>query len=386
MDIKEAFYTLHGAIDSMKDNEHVLACDTQLDYVDNEGRHINRVGKKFMTCPNIQQGGLAYFQRLVNVHGPHFYEILLPDRASKIFVDIETTNGVYEKVKQGVETFVKMLQMWVESQGGIVDNFPFRILDSSNEKKASFHVVGGPYLKNPYHVGALIRRLTLFIYSARYEETQQKFDFESFFDNDGNYIIDEQIYTHNRQFRLCNMCKLSPNPRYLKGCTTPESIVQIIDSVYNMTCLEIDETEPMSTSKKATDIFTMADDSWVRVISISNSMKGIRATLPDSLLKIRTWIEVWMGHGKITGTTFDVRNGYYKFTTSCKKCQSAKRFHKSNHTYVILNPWQRLVHQKCFDENCTRAEFKIPVPDELWLTWSQYMSKNIHITTVKASC
>ena len=225
----KAFYTLQDAIDVMKDDEHVLACDTQL---------AERIGKKFMTCPNIRtEKGLAHFQRLVKVHGPHFYEILLPDRASRIFVDIETENGVYEKVKRGVETFVKMLQMWVESQGGIVDNFPFHILDSSNEKKASFHVVGGPCLKNPYHVGALVRRLTLFIYSARYEETQQNFDFESLFDNDGNYIIDEQIYTHNRQFRLCNMCKLSSNPRYLRGCTTPESIIQEIDSVFNIAFL-----------------------------------------------------------------------------------------------------------------------------------------------------
>ena len=378
MQSNKTFYTLQGAIDSMKDGEHVLACDTQLS---------GRVGKKFMTCPYIKtEKGLIHLKRLIKLHGPHFYEILLPDRASRIFVDIETENGVYENVKRGVETFVKMLQMWVESQGSIVENFPFHILDSSNEKKCSFHVVGGPCLKNPYHVGALIRRLTLFIYSARYEENQHNFDFESLFDKDGNYIIDEQIYTHNRQFRLCNMCKLSPNPRYLKGCTTPESLVQLLDSDFHLTCLEIDDVEPCSTSKKAMDIFTRADGSWVRVLSVGGSMKGIKATLPDSLMKIRIWLEVWMGHGKITGTTFDIRNGYYRFTTSCKKCQIAKRFHKSNHTYIILNPWQRLAHQKCFDENCSRSEFLIPVPDDLWLTWSQYMNKNIQITTVKASC
>ena len=95
-----------------------------------------------------------------------------------------------------------MLQIWVDTQRLKGD---FHVLDSSNDKKSSFHIVGGPCLKNPYHVGALIRRLTLFVYSARYEDTQQKFNFESLFDNDGKYIIDEQIYTHNRQFRLCNM-------------------------------------------------------------------------------------------------------------------------------------------------------------------------------------
>ena len=169
-------YTLQAAIDTLKPDEHVLACDTQL---------TGRIGKKFMTCPNVANSDI-YFNRLIRDHGPHFYEILLPDRPSRIFVDIETENGVYENVKRGVATFVSMLQMWVQSQPMKGD---FHVLDSSNDKKVSFHIVGGPCLKNPYHVGALVRRLTLFVFSARYEETMQKFDFESLFDNDGNYII-----------------------------------------------------------------------------------------------------------------------------------------------------------------------------------------------------
>lgn len=362
-------YTLQAAIDTLKPDEHVLACDTQL---------TGRIGKKFMTCSNTATDD-THLNRLIRTHGPHFYEILLPDRPSRIFVDIETENGVYEKVKRGVATFVSMLQMWVESQPLSGD---FHVLDSSNEKKASFHIVGGPCLKNPYHVGALIRRLTLFVYSARYEETLQKFDFESLFDNDNNYIIDEQIYTHNRQFRLCNMSKLGSN-RVLKGCTTVQSFVQPLGVTHAyLDCLEIDDSEPQSTSKKATGIFTMIDGTWERTIPLSYTMKGVPSELPAKLIGLRSFCEVWMQHGQVGKCTFNVRNGTYRLATTCKRCSIAQRFHKSNHTWLVVNPWQCEVYQMCFDENCMGKKFKVPVNDSLWREWRTLIDKKVDISGV----
>ena len=361
-------YTLQAAIDSLKPDEHVLACDTQLS---------NRVGKKFMTCPNVVKND-NYFNRLIHLHGPHFYEILLPNRPSRIFVDIETENGEYEKVKRGVETFIKMLEMWVDSQplkGGFI------VLDSSNDKKASFHIIGGPCLKNPFHVGALIRRLTLFVYSSRYEETQNQFDFESLFDNDNKYIIDEQIYTHNRQFRLCNMSKLGSN-RTLKGCKTVDSFIQPLGVTHGyLDCLEIDNTEPQSTSKKASNIFTMIDGKWERTIPLTYTLKGIPTELPPKLSGLRSYCEVWMQHGQVGKCTFNVRNGTYRLATTCKRCSIAQRFHKSNHTWLMINPWQCEVYQMCFDENCMGKKFKVPVGDNIWREWRTLIDKTVDISS-----
>ena len=151
-----AYYRLDEAIACCSADQHVLACDTK--------KGDGGLGKKFFVCPNMWTPvGDSHFKRLVRENGPHFYEILQPDRPTHIFMDIETTNGVYERVKAGVEVLCKMVHMWTEHTQ-IKDAKPLLVLDSSNEKKCSFHVVGGPLLTNPYHVGALVRRLTCFIY------------------------------------------------------------------------------------------------------------------------------------------------------------------------------------------------------------------------------
>ena len=366
------YYRLDEAIAICKPTEHVLACDTT--------KGNGMVGKKFFICPNLwTQLGDSTFNRLVRMNGPHFYEILQPDRATRIFMDIETTNGVYERVKAGVGVLVKMIKMWMEHKE-IPDVQPLHVLDSSNAKKCSFHVVGGPLLTNPYHVGALVRRLTCFIYSARYEETATPFDFETLFDNDGNYIVDEQIYTLNRQFRLSKMTKIG-SERTLNGCTTLESVLQNVEPsfVEGVDCLEIDDSTPSSTSKKATDLFSKVDDGWVRVAGVAMTMSKTKASLPQSLCKIRLWLDSWMGHGRITGCSFDILRGTYLLNTTCKKCWISNRMHKSNHTWLVINPWQRECIQKCFDENCARQQYSIPVPPDYWSTWASYMNKDVDI-------
>ena len=113
----------------------------------------------------------------------------------------------------------------------IQDVSTIHILDSSNSEKISFHVIGGPCMKNSYHVGALVRRFTFFIHSARNTEgVKDNFNLENFFDNDNKYIIDEQIYTRNRQFRLSNQCKLGSN-RILRGINTFESFYNVTDII-----------------------------------------------------------------------------------------------------------------------------------------------------------
>jgi hypothetical protein len=357
-------YQLAPLLKDVQDNDIVLACDIK--------RNDGSIGKFFTKVNTVDM-----FDTLVRQHGNHWYEILIPDRPTRIFLDIETTNGDYAKVKRGVETFVEMLKMWCNSKS--MPNPTFNILDSSNAKKISFHVVGGPYLRNLYHVGALVRRLTCFVYSSRYEENVNGLDLSTLFDNDGNYIVDEQIYTMNRQFRLAGQCKMGSD-RVLNGMTAKESFLQNPNASFTC-CYEIDNAEPVSTSKKAVDIFTQIDGEWTRISTVQGKARGMHypSALPPVLKPMESWLLTWMGEGDVTGISFGIRSGLWSLSTSCKHCKIANRRHKSNHTWITIDPWKRIVRQRCFDEDCSRKFANVAVPEELWEPWKAQMGKAVQV-------
>ena len=363
-------FELTSHLQNVKSSQHVLACDYR--------RQDGSIGKFFTIIDNIfTDVGKKQFEHLVSKHGNHWYEILQENIPTRVFIDIETSNGDYNKVKNGVESLVKMINIWCVEKN-IQDVGPIHILDSSNSEKISFHLIGGPYMKNSYHVGALVRRFTFFIYSARNTEgIKDNFNLENFFDNDNNYIIDEQIYTRNRQFRLSNQCKMNSN-RILRGVGTFESFLQCYGHSF-VECLEIDDSEAVSTSKRALDLFANVDGEWVKKDYYANvSLKTIKSELPDSLSNLRIYLENWLNEGRITITSFDIRSGTWRLSTSSKICHIAKRKHASNHIWLIVNPFQRKCYQKCFDENC-RGHYDIEIPEDLWLKWVECAKKTIGI-------
>lgn len=364
-------YELASHLQKVTANQHVLACDYR--------RPNGTIGKKFTICDNINtENGLKNFKNLCVVNGYHWYEILLENKPTKIFLDIETSNGVYEKVRQGVELMLKMIQDWFKFKEIILPPNAFHVLDSSNNKKISFHVVGGSYLKNLYHVGALIRRLTCFVFSERYEENHKNYDFETLFDNDDNYIIDQQIYTRNRQFRLAGMCKMGSD-RVLKGLSPESSFLQCSHVDKEIECLEIDKSIPSSTSMKAQNMFAYIDNKWIRVSQTYTSIKTLKSCLPNGLSGLRIHLNNWLGSERITGITFNNINTTWRLATSSKKCGIAKRTHKSNHTWIVVNPWKRKCYQKCFDENCYDKQCDIEIPKHFWSKWNNYTDKCIYI-------
>lgn len=358
------YYYLQPALDVCTATKRVFAFDMY--------RSNGSVGKGFVCVNDVEIENMIN----KNVFGNHFYEILLPDRPTRVFVDIETENGDYERVKKGSETFIEMLKMFDDSQSYI-------LLDSSNSKKCSFHIIGGPYFKNPFHVGALIRKITCYVYSAlNCKNNIQNFDLTTLFDRDNNYIVDECIYTMNRQFRLAGMCKLGSD-RVLRGCTWKQSILQnvCVDSVSE--CLEIDNGEPISTSRKTKEMFTLVDGSWTRV---SNTLytKNVTAELPEALRPILDALELIINNS-ITGVRFNVHNGCYTLSSNCKKCFISNKIHKSNHTWFILNPWQRTVVQKCFDDKCRRSKYDILIDEIHWSKWINISQRQIDISCIENS-
>ena len=119
-------FCLKDAIVNLTEDHRIYAFDHR--------RRDNSLGKCFLCLKD------AEFASVVskNTYGNHFYEILLPDRPTKIFVDIETEAGDYERVKTGVKVLENML---IEICEVIAQTkATFTVLDSSNEKKCSFHI------------------------------------------------------------------------------------------------------------------------------------------------------------------------------------------------------------------------------------------------------
>ena len=349
-------YLLSEAVRHLGENSGIYAFDSK--------RKDGGVGKAFL-C--LSKEG---FEKVLesNMYGWHFYEVLLPTRPTRIFIDIETENGVYETVKKGVLKFVDMLQQFCEFRTG--DKDAFTVLDSSSDAKCSFHVVGGPYFKNPYHVGALVRRLTCYVNVSRDS-------MGCLFDNDGKYIVDEAIYTQNRQFRLAEMNKLG-STRVLRGCTWRESMLQNVRAASPLICLEIDESEPVSTSYGAMDMFTSIDGVWHRIRG-GSSRSTLSTTLPDSLRPVIRFVENQVD-GSVSNAQFNVSTGCYMLSCSSKQCKIAGRVHRGNHVWLVLNPWKRTIVQKCFDDECRKKEYVYDIPIGHWEKWVGITRQEVDIS------
>ena len=157
-------------------DEYVIAQDVRLSN--------GKVVKKFFsgTLPRLRALKLLMDQRDPKVpawnRDFHWYEVIDETKPARVFVDIETKHGTYERVKNGVDVFISLLN------GVLGTTYDWMVADASDASKISFHVVGGPLLTNLYHVGALIRRLALF---AHHDKTTCA----DLFDDDGVFIIDE---------------------------------------------------------------------------------------------------------------------------------------------------------------------------------------------------
>ncbi len=356
-------FTINEALDQLTDDKRVYACDNR--------RQDGSIGKAFLCCDDVQ------FKKIVNggAYGWHFYEILLVHRPCRIFVDVETDNGDYNTVRLGVDNLVKLLNqmLLMQSLGGI--EHVFTILDSSSDKKISFHVIGGPFLKNIFHVGALIRKISCYIHTMKNEIDEIK----TFFDKGGNSIIDERVYTTNRQFRLAEMSKLGSD-RVLRGCTWFESLLQTTETVTRYECLEVDGSEPFSTSRSANEMFKLIDGKWCSVMSSFYRAKTISANIPESLKGVVQSIDVEGGY--LNGTNFNVSTGCYTLSSTSKHCAIAGRQHRGNHIFYVLNPWKRSVVQRCFDDNCRREEKVLHVPKEAWERWTLALRQEVNIGDV----
>tara|TARA_B100000780_G_scaffold275832_1_gene243259 strand:+ start:253 stop:1287 length:1035 start_codon:yes stop_codon:yes gene_type:complete len=320
---KKMFRRLQDALVQLSDSTMIIAED------------ISKSGQKVFRVDTIENLKAEY----AKIQSPHWYECLLEDRPSRIFLDIDSCIPV------------DMDSLCIQLRAGILHKFnvepDIEILDSCSSQKYSWHIiVTNVWLKNVYHVGAFIRRLVLAT---------------------GERAIDTAIYTKNRMFRVCGSSKFS-STRVLKGlCEWHAVLVQGRQATF-FECLEIDDSEPMSCSVSPFDLFYNTEGRWTRA-STCNRYRESSATTCPMLRGIVQHIDNITNGSVYWHKTSMTLNGHYMVSTKSKQCAIAGRCHKGNNIWFIIKPLERRVFQRCYDDQCRSKAHEISVDSALWSAW-----------------
>ena len=325
-------------------DEYVIAQDVQLSN--------GRVVKKFFSGTLSRLRALKLLMDQCDPKVPawnrdfHWYEVIDETKPARVFVDIETKHGTYERVKNGVDVFISLLN------GVLGTTYNWMVADASDASKISFHVVGGPLLTNLYHVGALIRRLALFAY-------QDRTTCADLFDDDGVFIIDEAIYTRGRQFRLFGACKLGSTRVLRSSHEWWDALVNVPGQAQEQ--LEIDGSTPVSTSMPAKDLFFQRQDgSWKR--REMNSIEELTIYgFPSCLNAVIRSLRQLDPNISMCDIAFNTHYKSWRVPSRSTYCRIANRAHKSNHVWYTVDIMSRTVHQRCMDEDCAGRVFEMPV-------------------------
>ena len=280
-----------------------------------------------------------------NITNPHWYECLLENRPTRIFLDVESSQPV------DVPTILETLSTAILEKFQVIAEI--EILDSCDSTKYSWHIVcTNLYLKNVYHVGAFVRRLVL--------ATQEP-------------AIDTAVYTKNRMFRVCGSSKFG-STRVLRGKRPwQELLVQYGPAASCLECLEIDGSEPVSCSSHPSQIFYYSNGQWHDSRGPSSTTV---ATLTDCpmLTPVLNYIDRQYGGNLCRHTTSMSQQGGLMVRAKSKRCAIANRTHKGNNIWFVIDCVQCRVFQKCFDEECKGKKHELHVPPSEWSSWSDNWS------------
>jgi len=305
---------------------------------------ISESGQKVFYVDSLS----ALNEKYRSIKDPHWYECLLEDKPSRIFLDIESDTIV------NLDNILNNLTIAIQQKFGQTPNI--EILDSCSDKKQSWHILcTNIWMKNVYHIGAFIRRLVLFI------------------EDDA---IDTSVYTRNRMFRVKGSSKYGSS-RVLKHCKPWHMLLVQSDlddknsCVYE--CKEIDGSEPVSNSKHPSQLFMYENGKWHGLRQ--NSHLSTHSVLTNNLLEpiIKRIDELCDGnlyrHKMSMAST-----GQIFCSTKSRKCAIAGRQHRGNNIWFEIDLVQQRVFQHCYDDECKGKRHEICGIDPLWIPWNKCWS------------
>lgn len=329
-DIKMFYSTLQGALDTNP------SCVFAEDIARGDGKVVKR-----FRAGLIEELSSWY----LSLENKHCYEVLLENRPTRLFFDIEY---VCDSLEAEV-SFLLQTCLCVEP------NQTFIVLSSCSETKQSYHVISSLWFKNVYHVGAWVRRLQLGLSYSSDPLAPRLLK-----------ALDVGVYTKNRMFRIQGSSKLgSDRVLYCSTCTFKQSLCQYPAPASNdvRTCMEMDGSMPTSTRLNAWDMFECQDGEWVAKVH-RTPQTNLHVSSSKLLETLMDWLRL-EGY-TLTRITFRPERLSYIINTRSHQCMIAKRCHRSNHVYFIVFPWKQSIIQRCFDDECENEYAIMDPPSTVW--------------------
>lgn len=332
------FHTLHSALVQIPATDIVVAQD------------LSSAGQKCFLRGSISALDDIYSKQT----DKHWYECLLENRPSRIFLDVESLTKV------DIQTIVDLCRQAIQCKFGITATM--EILDSCSASKFSWHVLcTNLYLKNIYHVGAFVRRLVLSMSGHPYR-----------------HAIDTAVYTRNRMFRVADSSKFG-SERILKhpSGTWSDLLVQSSGATY-VECKEIDGGEPSSTSLHPDKMFRLVHGQWTRTTFQNRRLVESAGTTCPMLTPIIDWLDTHVAAQTCRHNMSLSTNGQYRISTRSKRCAIAGREHKGNNIWFNIDLNRCVVQQRCYDDECRSQAVYVSVPAKLWSLWNDTWAQVIH--------
>lgn len=321
------FYTLSNAIENCTPDKLIMAED------------VSASGQK-----QFYVGSLQRLQQIYDTKKEHhWYECLLEDRPSRLFLDIESDTPV--SIDEIVQFFAHTVEIAYQK------TCKFEIIDSSSEIKISYHVIVPELVfKNVYHVGAFVRRTVL----AMGENPIAK-------------AVDTAVYTRNRMFRLVGSRKFN-SQRVLNHAKPWWELLVQTETQFPLECLEINNCEPKSTSIHPKNLFQQLENGKWAIARQQTGSCVIMSCKP--LNPILDWLDSKENAMIIRSKLKMISSGFYCVPAKSKKCGIAGRVHKGNAIWYMLDVTRRQIIQRCLDSDCGHQKHLIEHPPQIWDRWT----------------
>lgn len=332
--------SLRDALQAVHTDQMVVAED-----VSTSGQKCFRVG----TVDSLHRTYLGLTNR-------HWYECLVENKPSRLFLDIEST-GVVD-IGCIVAWFKRAVQTHCGREG------QFEIIDSSSSDKSSWHVLcTNVYLQNVYHVGAFVRRTVLSMIHSGNDTLASN-----------AHAVDTAVYTKNRMFRVKGSTKYGSS-RVLKHRLpwTALLVQSPPPSEALVQCPEIDGSKPASTSSAPSALFQYDESSrqWTRLGTGAMVPTTSKVSTACPLLRpVLDWLDQNKNARILRHKLSMTQSGHYIVPARSTTCAIAGRAHKGNAIWFKINTTNQTVRQRCLDSECgTRSAF-VPVPSMVWGSWN----------------
>lgn len=332
-------------------------------------RRAIECGAEYVVAEDVSSDGKKQFytgtlEKLRRVYqkktNHHWYECLQENRTSRLFLDVDAKQSmniedVVVKLRAALDAFLKHKDIAITPV--------IEVLDSSGTHKFSWHIiVTNVIFKNVYHVGAFVRRLLLW-----------------YADCPDMQAIDSAVYTRNRMFRLPGSSKFG-SLRVLRSDKPWWKLLVQIPTAQPIECLEIDQSEPTSTSAPPHELFHEHEDgtwsafeaihpNWERTTP-AYAHRGSSTMSCGLIYPVLDWIDRHE-HGETQRYKLKLlSSGKYCVSSKSRKCRIAGRTHKGNHIWYLLDLPNRQIVQRCLDADCGKQKHIIPCPEHIWDRWT----------------